>query len=152
MIQKIAAARDKKVEILSTIDYVKEKAAIFGWDGGKSPQDRRFLSDLKDALTRWDNIPYKKVKEKIEVCCNNKVDCIFIDCREPEEIQKFVDEYHALTLLVQRGCGVQIIGNHADDNVMNYEYDVIIDNSRGLDELMQEAVIFEETFIEEREG
>ena len=51
MVQKIAAARNKKVEILSTINYVKEKAKIFGWDGGKTPQDRKFLSDLKDALT-----------------------------------------------------------------------------------------------------
>lgn len=37
MVQKIAAARDKKVEILSTINYVKEKAKNFGWDGGKTP-------------------------------------------------------------------------------------------------------------------
>jgi len=34
---------------------------------------------------------------------------------------------------------------------MNYQYDVVIDNNRGLDELMQEATIFEETFVEEEE-
>jgi len=42
-----------------------------------------------------------------------------------------------------------IMGNHADDNVLNYQYDITIDNSRGLDELMQEATIFVETFLED---
>lgn len=51
-----------------------------------------------------------------------------------------------MTLLVQRG-EVVIIGNHADDNVLNYQYDITIDNSRGLDELKQEAEIFVETFL-----
>lgn len=150
MVQKIAAARGKKVEILSTINYVKEKAKIFGWDGGKTPQDRKFLSDLKDALTQWKDIPYQEIKKQIENCRGNNTDLIFIDCREPAEIQRFVEDYQALTVLVQRGQ-IIFIGNHADDNVMNYQYDVVIDNSRGLDELMQEATIFEETFIEEVE-
>jgi hypothetical protein len=41
------------------------------------------------------------------------------------------------------------LGNHADDNVEQYQYDIVIDNSRGLDELLQEATIFVETFIDE---
>ena len=48
-----------KVEIISTITYVKDIAKTIGWDGGKSPADRRFLSDLKDALTRWKDLPYQ---------------------------------------------------------------------------------------------
>lgn len=148
MVQKIAAARNKKVEILSTINYVKEIAKTIGWDGGKTIGDRRFLSDLKDALTEWRDLPYQKIIEQIEDCRNRKVDFIFIDCREPAEIQRFVDDYQALTVLVQRG-EIIFIGNHADDNVLNYQYDITIDNSRGLDELMQEATIFEETFVEE---
>jgi CO dehydrogenase nickel-insertion accessory protein CooC1 len=58
MVKKVGKARDYNIEIVSTIDYVKDKARTFGWDGGKSPEDRRFLSDLKDALTRWGDIPY----------------------------------------------------------------------------------------------
>lgn len=148
MVQKIAAARNKKVEILSTINYVKEIAKTIGWDGGKTIEDRKFLSDLKDALTEWKDLPYQKIKEQIEDCRNRNVDFIFIDCREPAEIQRFVNDYQALTVLVQRG-EIIFIGNHADDNVLNYQYDITIDNSRGLDELMQEATIFEETFVEE---
>ena len=150
MVQKIAAARGKKVKVISTIIYVKEVAKLFGWDGSKTPEDRRFLSDLKDALTRWKDLPYQKVKGFIEIYEQSDTDLLFIDCREPEEIARFVNDYGALTILVQRG-EFELLGNHADDNVMNYQYDVVIDNNRGLDELMQEATIFEETFVEEEE-
>lgn len=150
MVQKIAAARGKKVKVISTIAYVKEVAKLFGWDGSKTPEDRRFLSDLKDALTRWKDLPYQKVKGFIEIYEQSDTDLLFIDCREPEEIARFVNDYGALTILVQRG-EFELLGNHADDNVMNYQYDVVIDNNRGLDELMQEATIFEETFVEEEE-
>lgn len=146
MAQNIAAKQNKKVEMISTIDYVKEKAKNFGWDGGKTPKDRRFLSDLKDALTRWKDLPYQIICQQIDIYKEKRIDLLFIDCREPEEIQRFVNDYGALTLLVQRGELV-IIGNHADDNVMNYQYDITIDNSRGLDELRQEAEIFVETFL-----
>ena len=148
MVQKIAAARDKKVKVISTITYVKEVAKLVGWDGGKTPEDRRFLSDLKDALTRWKDVPYQKVKGFIDTYKESDTDLLFIDCREPEEIARFVNDYGALTILVQRG-EFELLGNHADDEVLNYQYDVVIDNNRGLDELMQEATIFEETFVEE---
>ena len=148
MVQKIAAARDKKVKVISTITYVKEVAKLVGWDGGKTPEDRRFLSDLKDALTRWKDVPYQKVKGFIDTYKESDTDLLFIDCREPEEIARFVNDYGALTILVQRG-EFELLGKHADDEVLNYQYDVVIDNNRGLDELMQEATIFEETFVEE---
>lgn len=147
LVQKIAEARGMKVEIISTITYVKDTAKTIGWDGGKSPADRRFLSDLKDALTRWKDLPYQACQASIDFLEDN-TDIVFIDCREPEEIERFVGDYNALTVLVQRG-EVITYGNHADDNVENYQYDVIIDNSRGLDELMQEATIFVETFVED---
>ena len=149
MVKKIAGARGLKVEIISTINYVKEIAKSIGWDGSKAPEDRRFLSDLKDTLTRWKDLPYKKVCEEIKYFeGEGMTDIVFVDCREPEEIARFVEDYCALTVLVQRG-EVILLGNHADDNVDNYQYDIIIDNSRGLDELMQEATIFVETFVED---
>lgn len=152
MVAKIAEARGKRVKIRSTIDYVKMRARIFGWDGGKTPEDRRFLSDLKDALTKWKDVPYQDMKKTIRSFQNssNPCDLLFIDCREPEEIKRFVEDFNALTMIVQRGEYTSV-GNHADDNVENYQYDIVIDNNRGLDELMQEATIFVETFIMEEE-
>lgn len=149
MVQKIAEARSLKVEIISTINYVKEVAKSIGWDGSKTPADRRFLSDLKDTLTRWKDLPYKMVCEEINYFDGEGMtDIVFVDCREPEEIARFVEDFQALTVLVQRG-EVVLLGNHADDNVENYQYDIVIDNSRGLDELLQEATIFVETFVED---
>lgn len=150
MVQNIAREKNKTVAIESTIDWVKQYAKKAGWDGSKTPESRRFLSDLKDALTRWNDVPYKKMQERLEWHKINGTNAVFIDCREPAEIQRFVDDYQATTILVQRGdVEVVIFGNHADDNVGNYQYDIIIDNSRGLAELEEEARIFVETFIAE---
>lgn len=135
MVQKIAKERNKKVEILSTITYIKEIATEIGWGGEKTKESRRFLSDLKDALTHWNDSPYQYIRKQIEILENENVDLLFIDCREPKEIKRFVEDYHALTLLVKRFNKVVIVGNHADDCVYDYDYDIIIDNSRGLNEL-----------------
>ena len=148
MIVEIAAAHGKKIEILSTIDYVKEVAKGFGWDGSKEPKDRKMLSDLKDLLTEWNDLPHKIVCDKIEDLMCTGVTAVFVDCREPAEIKRFVEEYNALTVLVKRSSISMIYGNHADDNVEDYEYDCVIDNSRGLVELLAEAQIFYECFIQ----
>lgn len=151
MVENIAKQNNYNIKIVSTIDYVKQIAKTLGWDGGKALNDRRFLSDLKDALTRWKDIPYQKIGESLEAFrLEQEVDAVFVDCREPEEIKRFVNDYNAITILVQRGSAI-IYGNHADDNVNNYQYDIIIDNSRGLDELNQEAQLFVETWIEGEE-
>ena len=39
-----------QVAITSTVDFVKEIALNCGWDGSKTLENRRFLSDLKDLL------------------------------------------------------------------------------------------------------
>lgn len=144
MIKEIAAAHGDKIQILSTIDYVKNLAKTIGWNGTKTPENRRMLSDLKDLLSRWNDSPHKKVCEKIN---NSDAAAIFIDSREPEDIKRFVDEYQALTILVQRGKEIILYGNHADDCVDDFDYDIYIDNSRGLNELFAEAQIFYECFI-----
>ena len=66
MVIDIAAENNKIVKKISTIDYVKNIASIIGWDGTKDLKNRRFLSDLKDALTRWDDKPYKETCKEIE--------------------------------------------------------------------------------------
>lgn len=145
MVAEIASAHGQKIEILSTIDYVKDIARKIGWDGTKTLENRRMLSDLKDLLTRWNDSPHQEVHNRI--MDTKDAAAIFIDSREPEDIKRFVEEYNALTVLVQRGKEVVLIGNHADDNVNDFEYDCYIDNSRGLSELLEEATIFYETFI-----
>ena len=97
-------------EEVSTVDFVKELAKMSGWDGVKRPRDRKFLSDLKDLLTKWNDVPYKKIiqaRDKLQdhldrLDYDTNKGIIFTHCREPEEIKKFVDRENAITVLLRR--------------------------------------------------
>lgn len=149
MLQEIADNKNEKILNVSTIDYVKDIAKKCGWDGTKTDRNRRFLSDLKDLLTEWNDGPHKAIDEII-YHYNETMNAIFIHCREPEEIRRFVDDYAATTILVERNDAIQCSSNHADLGVNNYNYDIIINNSRGLKELKEEAEIFYDSFLSEK--
>ena len=138
-------------EEISTVDFVKELAKLSGWDGVKRPRDRKFLSDLKDLLTEWNDVPYKKIieaRDKLQdhldyLGYDANKGIIFTHCREPEEIKKFVDRENAITVLLRRAAVENLEqSNHADANVFNYEYDYVIENNGSLDELYEKAVKF----------
>lgn len=138
----------EKVATLSTVDLVKELAAKVGWDGEKTPKNRKFLSDLKDLLTEWEDVPYKDIKKKIELLNYDwesygfgPDNClIFVMCREPEEIQKFVDRLGAKTILVRRREAESTeASNHADADILKYRYNYEIDNNGSLAELREKA-------------
>ena len=138
-------------ESFSTIDYVKELAVKIGWEGRKTPEDRKFLSDLKDALTNWRDIPYNKVIEAIknwtypfeqfEMPLDDVL--IFVHVREPKEINKFVKKNNAITLLLRRPEAERLpTSNHADKEVFNYDYDFELWNDGSKEKLRQEARLF----------
>ena len=137
----------EKVYNISTVDLVKEYARKFGWKGTKTNEDRKALSDLKDIMTLWGDIPFKdvvyKVQAKIDVWKIKKLEegFIFIHCREPEEITRLCKELNAKSLLIIRE-NKELFFNHADDNVYNYKYDYEIDNNGSLNELAQKAILF----------
>ena len=145
------------IDIYSTIDFVKEIAKQCGWDGIKSPENRKFLSNLKDLLTQWNDIPYKKVIETAKHLCEDKFCCpndwiLFVDCREPEEIQKLKERLNATTVLVRRlDDEVNETSNHADANVFEYEYDYTVKNYGDLSDLIVECVNFLD-YMKERES
>lgn len=138
---------------VSTVDFVKYLAAQSGWDGTKTPKNRKFLSDLKDLLTEWNDVPWKKVEEVFE---SIKVECfqyglrdsdffLFIHSREPKEIERFQKEYGALTILIDREEVEGKQSNHSDAEVMNFNYDYIINNDGTLEELKMKAITFIES-------
>ena len=138
---------------ISTVDFVKEVATMCGWDGTKTPKNRKFLSDLKDLLTEWDDIPLKKIMAEAVSCSAcaeilGKLDksVLFIHCREPKEIDKLLKEfeqYDATTLLIRRTAAESVEQiNHADNDVLNYPYDYTIYNDSTLSWLRNEAVVF----------
>lgn len=140
---------------VSTVDFVKKIAEECGWDKTKTPENRKFLSDLKDLLTDWGDVPYKKIMEDKKVWEFSfeqfdipTKDCfLFIHCREPKEIQKFVDRVGAETLLIRRASVEgQEQSNHADADVFNFKYDYEIVNDGELKDLKDKA----KKFLKER--
>lgn len=131
---------DPRVIETSTIDFVKEIALQAGWDGVKNQRGRRLLSDIKDALERYDDVPNKKIDEFIQLHPDN---IIFVNAREPHNIQYYKDKYNALTILVTNTNAKIIKGNHADEDVYNYKYyDFTIRNEGTVTELKDKAKIF----------
>ena len=136
----------------STVDFVKTIAVKCGWDGSKTPKNRAFLSDLKDLLAQWNDVPFKKVTERIRAfkksmeCFgydDDEIGVVFIHSREPEEIKRFVEELGATTLLIRRESVESTEqSNHADSQVMNYEYDYTIENNGTEEELEEKAIEF----------
>ena len=138
---------------LSTVDFVKQIAKECGWDGTKTPETRKFLCDLKNLLTDWNDVPFKKIVEKIFYIRTNEFfddgkfeekSLIFIDCREPKEIDKIKKTFAAKTILVRRESieNIEEISNEADLNVLNYNYDIVINNNGSMVNLVEEAFKF----------
>jgi len=124
----------------STVDRVKQVALFAGWSGEKDDKGRKFLSDLKDAMTEYNDIPYEytieAIKEEIrkleQQSEHGAKDAIFIvQSREPKDIQRWVEQHDAKTLFIYREGLNQTWNNHADSEVANYDYDYYLNN--GLD-------------------
>ena len=137
-------------KLISTVDFVKEIATRCGWDKTKTPKNRKFLSDLKDLLTNWGDVPYKKTLQEIDMF---KFDLdywdvsdkgvVFIMCREPKEIERFERELNAKSVLIRRASvEFEQQSNHADSEVLNHKYDYIIENNGTVDELKEKAKEF----------
>lgn len=145
---------------ISTIDKVKDLSKkYFGWDGKKTEEARKFLSEMKRIWSEFNNGPFLDMVEQIKEN-QSKLDkkdkngmIYFIHCREPKEIQKFKDEYgdKCLTLLLKREVRNEkkaIANNDSDMNVENYEYDKVVHNNGNKMDLELEAVKFVEEIRE----
>ena len=137
-------------KLISTVDFVKKIATKCGWDGTKDSKNRKFLSDLKDLLTNWGDVPYTKTLQEIKLFYydleyydveNSGV--VFIMSREPEEISRFEKELGAKSILIRRNAvEFNEQSNHADSEVLNHKYHYIIDNNDTLEELKIKAKEF----------
>ena len=126
----------------SSVTKVKEIAKAIGWDGGKTEKDRKFLSDLKVLCTEYNNMPFNSMKEKVSEFINSDFNALFIDIREPNEIEIAKQAFNAETVLVKRDSVMHITSNMADANVYNYQYDYIIENNGDISDLNNTAKMF----------
>lgn len=127
----------------SSIDKVKEIAALCGWDGGKTEKDRKFLSDLKMLTTEFSNMPFKAMQEKVsEFLKDNVHKVMLIDIREPEEIEKAKDAFNAETILIKNDRVDVITSNDGDAGVFDYAYDFVIENEGTLEDFKENIKVF----------
>lgn len=138
---------DYKVYRFSSVDMVKYHACCMGWDCVKDDKGRQFLSDIKDAMTKYNDGPYKYMKEKVdeikEATFDEDTAFVFFHVREPQEIAKMKERLNATTLLIKRpSVDPESFTNHADKNVQMFDYDYRVLNNGTLDDLKHSALFF----------
>jgi hypothetical protein len=128
----------------SIIDLTKEAAKVLGWDGGKTEKDRKFLSDIMDLATKYNDSPFQDVLSVVTDFKNNLIEgeVLFIDMRDPKDIARAVEIFGAKTILIRNPNVEKIESNHADANVEDYNYDYIIENDGTLEQLDAMAKLF----------
>ena len=130
----------------SIIDLVKEAAIILGCDTQKhkTEKDRKFLSDIMDLASKYNDSPYEDVKSFVRDFKQDYVegDVLFVDMRDPSDISRAVQDFNAKTILVRNPKKNPITSNHADANVEHFTYDYIIENDGTLEDLDEAAKMF----------
>lgn len=128
---------------LSMVGAIRFMVKELGWDGVKDERGRRFLSDIKDALARYNDQPFQLVLKQVRMVTEQKPNTIFfIHAREPEDIDRWVKDHGAKTLLITRPDVKGDWDNHADANVYNYDYDYHYSNDDGIGRLTEDAEKF----------
>lgn len=141
--------KDIFIHNYSMVDFVKMIAKECEWEGEKTQKARRFLSDLKDAMAKYNDMPFYFVVEEIERALydyrsydiDTKDLVIFIHAREPEDIKRWVKDFKAKTLLIHRSSE-EVFKNHADQEVYTIGYDYTIVNNEDLESLEKKAKEF----------
>jgi len=146
----------KKVKNISSITPVKEIAKYCGWEGEKTDEARKFLSDLKRVLTEYNEFPMQYLLKEQQDFLNDENEVLFVHIREPQEIEKFkkASKTKTLTLLImpREELKNKVYGNSSDDDVLKYKYDLIFRNDKPLDIVENEFLKFiEENVLNEEE-
>lgn len=150
---KFCGSEEDGIFNTSMINCVKNLASMIGWKGSKELKDRKFLSDLKDLIAEYNDYPFQSVLEDIAIAeknhdwygwYTNLIDELvcFIHAREPEDIQRWREQYGAKALLIRREEVEGDYGNHADDRVFDIDYDYVIINNGNLEDLRNKADFF----------
>ena len=143
--------KDYWVENYSSVTRVKQIAEMCGWNPEvKTEKDRKFMSDLKLLLTEYNDLPFKDMGYVVEGFLHDGFDnskMLFLHIREPEEVDKAVNAFNAKTILVKRDSVTHITSNMADENVYNYDYDIVIENNGTPEDLLEKANQFVNDYI-----
>ena len=135
----------------SSIDKIKEIAREGGWNGEKDAASRKLLSDLKRVFTQYNDLPTQDIiqflkgwETELEMYNVGGINHIlFVDVREPENIEKLKKRLNAVTVLIRRPGDDDVeTSNDSDLSVFNYHYDFTILNTGDLEHLKFAAQAF----------
>ena len=139
-------ATQMNVKNISSITPVKEIAKLCGWNGEKTDNARKFLSDLKALLTEYNEFPLNYLLTEQEDFISDQNEILFVHIREPYEIEKFkkVSKTKTYALLVTPREELQhkVYGNKSDDDVYKYDYDFVFKNDKPLEVAKKEWLDF----------
>lgn len=146
------AAAFWKVQNISSITPILQVARSAGWDGNKTPEARRFLSQLKEICTEFNDLPFRYCMEQYQLFLQSDAEMLFVHIREPEAIERFRQAVggDCKTVLVRRPSLEQArgaLGNRSDDGVNNYSYDGIFVNDGTLEQLPDQVRTFFQQFM-----
>ena len=133
------AAKHFDVVNVSSIDPIKRIARENGWNGEKDLRSRKFLADLKQLFTEYNDLPTRYILDKYKEFLLGEGQIFFVHIREGAQIAHFIEEAEKigkrpLSLLVRSKRCESVYGNASDDDVANYSYDYYYDNDLPLDE------------------
>ena len=134
----------KNFKVFNTSSIEPYKAVLYelGWNGDKTDKARKFLSDLKKLSIEFNDYPTSYLRNRHGIISNvytKETVVSFYHIREPEEIKKFVQQCpNTITMLVYRNS-VETPNNDSDRNVDDFEYDTILHNDEGLENLKRDS-------------
>jgi len=131
---------------ICTSTPMKAAMTLLGWDGVKTDAVRNALYDMKKMSNKLFNCTQKYVLKELsdlkhQLEQDRKSGIVFIQSREPKEIEYFVKAFGAETVLITRlnyGAG----NNASDMYVEDYDYDTIITNNGSKGDLLEKAEQF----------
>lgn len=146
------AANHYAIENISSITPIKKLAGLCGWTGEKDEKSRKFLSDLKQLLTEYNDYPNQYLVDRYKNFLENDKEIMFAHIRECREIDKFKSgiQTPCITLLIERhNEKLSQWGNASDDEVENYQYDYVFDNNVLLEEAESKFIVFLRNILQE---
>lgn len=143
-----------KVKNVSSITPINELAKMTGWDGVKTDRARKFLFDLKSLVTEFNDYPTRYVLNEYHKFLSSDEQIMFIHIRESENIQRFVNltDGKVKTLLItpRKELMNKVFGNHADDDVYNYDYDYTFANDQPLETIAPSWITFIQNILDKQ--
>lgn len=134
----------------------KDAFITAGWDGRKTPEIRKALSDCMVLFEDLFGATSLHIDKQIQYCRSLEIKnegtlvVLFIHIREPENIAKYREilenGHEVMTLLIDRETK-EDPSNTSDENVEGYNYDYIIENNNSLEELQERAEAFVEVYL-----